>query len=98
MDKAYTKEKDLKRIKEQLEDLVVFAREQAETLTDKESVLYTRMVQVSNIAATLVELGHYPTVACVERMSKAVEGCILYELTEHVSDFSKLIRELTKDG
>lgn len=84
---------ELEAIIEDLSKLSVYARSRAEKITNKSSSLYHKITEVASLADKMLEVKHYPTIACVELLRTAVEQCSLIDLEVHVSDYKKILKD-----
>jgi len=90
VEKRRSKE-ELKGVKNGLKELAIFAEKRAKSLTKKESALYLYMDTLSKQATEMLKLGHYPTLACVDRLIILVKECDEEALKAEVIDFRKIL-------
>jgi len=76
-----------------LEDLSLYSMKCADSLSNKNSVLHKRMLEVNQVSDQMLKVGHYPTIACLDRLKQAVKECWLDDLTTNVIDFKKILKE-----
>jgi len=84
---------EVKAVRNELQNLVSYSLFQADSLANKDSRLYRHIIEMGNQAQQMLEIEHYPTIACVARLKMAVKHCWLDELILNVADFKKILKD-----